>query len=135
MEGPEEPAPRGNGPAGPWGGSGDNGVREVAKSTSVSWERPRPEEAKATVRGGECTMRVHPPPTLGRSRASAPSAPVLMESVCEGCGPTSRFSRVTSAINWRDRGTGVGDSRDTAPHEVTALVRLCFPTVPLCPWL
>ncbi|XP_070647979.1 SH3 domain and tetratricopeptide repeat-containing protein 1 isoform X4 [Bos indicus] len=51
MEGPEEPAPRGNGPAGPWGGSGDHGVREVAKSTSVSWERPRPEEAKATVRG------------------------------------------------------------------------------------
>ncbi|ELR45274.1 SH3 domain and tetratricopeptide repeats-containing protein 1, partial [Bos mutus] len=55
MEGPEEPAPRGNGPAGPWGGSGDHGVREVAKSTSVSWERPRPEEAKATVRGGLCS--------------------------------------------------------------------------------
>ncbi|XP_044801519.2 SH3 domain and tetratricopeptide repeat-containing protein 1 isoform X4 [Bubalus bubalis] len=51
MEGPEEPAPRGNGPAGPLGGSGNHGVREVAKSTSVSWDRPRPEEAKATVRG------------------------------------------------------------------------------------
>ena len=107
MEGPEEPAPRGNGPAGPLGGSGNHGVREVAKSTSVSWDRPRPEEAKATVRGGECTVRVHPPPTPGRSQASAPSAPALMDSVCEGCGPTSRFSRVTSVINWCDMGQGL----------------------------
>ncbi|XP_040093563.1 SH3 domain and tetratricopeptide repeat-containing protein 1 isoform X2 [Oryx dammah] len=51
MECPAEPAPRGKGPVGPSGGSGDFGVREAAKSTSVIWEQPRPEEAKATVRG------------------------------------------------------------------------------------
>lgn len=59
MEGPVEPAPKGKGPS---GGSGDRGVREAAKSTSVIWEQPRPEEAKATVRGGECTVWVHPRP-------------------------------------------------------------------------
>ncbi|KAI4585428.1 hypothetical protein MJG53_005662 [Ovis ammon polii x Ovis aries] len=51
MEGPAEPAPRGKGPSGPSGSSGDCGVREAAKSTSVIWEQPQPEEAKATVRG------------------------------------------------------------------------------------
>lgn len=70
MEGPGEPAPRGKRPAGPSGSSGDCGVREAAKSMSVIWEQPQPEEAKATVRGGECTVRVHPPPTPGRSPAS-----------------------------------------------------------------
>ena len=35
----------------------------------------------------------------------------------------------------RQGGAKVRDSRDKALDEVTALVRLCVPTILLCPWL
>ncbi|KAB1282928.1 SH3 domain and tetratricopeptide repeat-containing protein 1 [Camelus dromedarius] len=56
----EEPAPTGRGPAGPSGGSGGSEVQRVPGSASVVWERAGPEEAKATVREGECGEPVHP---------------------------------------------------------------------------
>ncbi|XP_027827065.2 SH3 domain and tetratricopeptide repeat-containing protein 1 isoform X3 [Ovis aries] len=73
MEGPAEPAPRGKGPSGPSGSSGDCGVREAAKSTSVIWEQPQPEEAKATVRGGPCSATDAAPASGVSQQAAGPS--------------------------------------------------------------
>ncbi|XP_070318603.1 SH3 domain and tetratricopeptide repeat-containing protein 1 isoform X1 [Odocoileus virginianus] len=113
MEGPAEPAPREKRPS---GGSGDRGVREVAKSTSVIWEQPWPEGAKATVRGGPCSD-TDAAPAAGVSQRAAGPSPGQM-----GSCPTARDSFTR---------TGPGLRGDSLPAKLSQAVHMgCEPGSP-----